>query len=108
MRVLIVMLPLSLAVAFASGCGSEPRMQRPSPIVRAAAAGRPSLPERIASLVSRLSWESVHGNCEGLLIRFRPSGDAADELIKIGKPASAKLIQALEDPDKGVASHLIL
>lgn len=63
--------------------------------------------QEIASLVNQLSWESVGGACNGVW-RIFPTGIAADRLIQIGKPATRRLVQVLEDPDKGVAAHLVL
>lgn len=63
--------------------------------------------ERIPSLVSELSWDSVGGECNGIW-RIYPDGTAAKELIQIGKPATAELLKALSDENRGVAVHLIL
>jgi len=57
--------------------------------------------------VSRLSWDSIGGNCD-VLGATCPEGEAAKELVRIGKPASRELLEVLEDKDKGVAAHVIL
>ena len=61
----------------------------------------------ISDLVSRLSWDSVGGRCDYVWLIF-PRGEAAEELIKIGEPATDELLKVLEDETRGVAAHLIL
>lgn len=63
--------------------------------------------EEIASLVNRLSWNSVGGECE-VLGALCPDGEAAKRLVQIGKPATDELLKVLEDKDRGVAAHLVL
>src|SRR4029079_15578942 len=60
------------------------------------------------ALVSRLSWDSVEEDCWVVMLVAYPTGPVVRDLILIGKPASAALIDALEDPDRAVAAHLTL
>src|SRR5262245_43574769 len=71
------------------------------------ASASPAQQSRIASLVARLSWHSVVGECNGVWRAF-PRGEAAKELIRIGKPSTTELLKILTDENKGVAAHLIL
>ena len=61
-----------------------------------------------SELVKQLSWKSLEGNCMGGLLCFRPGGEAAKKLVKMGKAANEDLLSVLEDPKKGAAAHLIL
>jgi hypothetical protein len=64
-------------------------------------------PQEIKDLVSQLSWDNVGLACHFILV-IEPVGEVADKLIKIGRPATDELINALEDENKGVAAHVIL
>jgi hypothetical protein len=64
-------------------------------------------PQEIKNLVPQLSWDNVGLECHLFLV-VKPAGEVADKLIKIGKPATEELINALEDESKGVAAHLVL
>jgi hypothetical protein len=61
----------------------------------------------IVSLIARLSWDSIGGNCERLGASC-PEGDAAIKLVRIGKPATDELLKVLNDQEKGVAAHVVL
>ncbi|HKY29835.1 MAG TPA: hypothetical protein VJM12_17980 [Pyrinomonadaceae bacterium] len=61
----------------------------------------------IKALVSKLSWDSVGGECNGIW-RIYPDGPVAEKLVQIGQPATDELLRVLEDDNKGVAAHLIL
>jgi hypothetical protein len=61
----------------------------------------------IISLIERLSWDSIGGNCEHLGASC-PEGEAATTLIRIGKPVTVELFKVLNDKRKGVAAHVVL
>jgi len=63
---------------------------------------------KASKLVRDLSWESVHGECNGLTWRIEPQGRAASRLLEVGQPATGDLVDALLDPDRAVPAHLIL
>lgn len=56
---------------------------------------------------AKLSWDSVGGECR-IYWHVFPAGNEAEQLLKIGKPATVELVSVLEDENKGVAAHLIL
>ena len=59
-------------------------------------------------LVSQLSWEAVGYDHIAQILVPKATGPIADQLIAIGKLATAPLLAALEDPNRGVAAHLVL
>jgi hypothetical protein len=63
--------------------------------------------EEIDRLIDSLSWDSFHlsKSSQTFFATFNPN---ANELIKIGKPASEKLFRSINKPDKTVIIHLIL
>jgi hypothetical protein len=64
-------------------------------------------PPRIHQLVASLSWDSVAEECHWFWW-VAPRGPVAEELIRIGKPATTELLAALVDPNRAAAAHLIL
>ena len=46
--------------------------------------------------------------CQHNLISISPKGEAATQLIKIGKPATDALLKSLTDENKALAAHVIL
>jgi hypothetical protein len=52
-----------------------------------------------------LSWESVVEECRWFWY-VGADGKPVEQLLKIGKPATAELVQALEDPTRAVPAHL--
>ena len=62
----------------------------------------------IERLVQALSWDSITAKHEALMWVPIPGGKETEALIKIGKPATPRLIQALRDPQRAVAAHLTL
>jgi hypothetical protein len=65
---------------------------------------------RIQDAISRLSWESVRYGSESSTDSDWPTanGEAAAKLLRIGRPATAGLIGALQDRERAVAAHLLL
>ena len=63
---------------------------------------------KIEPLIEQLSWDSIHLNCEAMMLTARLSGSPATNLVNIGKPATKALLRALESEEKCVAAHLIL
>lgn len=82
--VLLVVIPCDTA------CANDTKSPKPSELVR------------------QLSWESIEGNCMGGSLCFRPGGEPAEKLVKMGEAANEALLSVLEDPKKGAAAHLIL
>ena len=65
--------------------------------------------QEIKALVAQLSWNSTDVVCGRFtILQIFPKGDAANQLIKIGKPATEELLAALGDESKAVAAHVIL
>lgn len=62
---------------------------------------------RLRKAALELSWESVGGDRIGFATVF-PEGEAATLLWKMGRLSTEPLMSVLEDPDRGVAAHLIL
>jgi hypothetical protein len=63
--------------------------------------------EEINQLVKKLSWESTTLNYN-VLISISRRGEAATQLIKIGKSATDALLKSLTDENKALAAHFIL
>jgi hypothetical protein len=63
---------------------------------------------RIDSLIEKLDNSQIclDGNYFGPLICLQ--GEPAVQLYKLGKPASEKLVEVLEDSSKGIIAHIIL
>lgn len=66
-----------------------------------------SKPDRPCPLARQLSWKSLTGDRIGFLLLW-PEGEAAESLWKMGPRAAACLASVLEDPERGVAAHVIL
>lgn len=62
---------------------------------------------KITELIDKLNWESVDIDCQIILV-LTQSDSISNELVKIGKPATEKLLTALKNPEKTVAIHIIL
>ncbi len=62
---------------------------------------------KITELIDKLNWESVDIDCEIILV-LTQSDSISNELVKIGKPATEKLLTAIKNPEKTVAIHIIL
>jgi len=61
----------------------------------------------IDRLTSMLSWKSVTITCNYVLVLM--DGDSvSNKLVQIGKPATERLINAVNNPEKTVAIHIIL
>ncbi|MFN8359100.1 MAG: hypothetical protein U0264_04220 [Candidatus Kapaibacterium sp.] len=63
---------------------------------------------RIYLLVNRLSWKSISMNCMGTIIMLTHEDSTEKAILKIGKPATNKLIEALDDTSKTVIAHIVL
>lgn len=64
--------------------------------------------KNVDSLIKHLHNDQLHHDYQWVLETFYLSDSAAEEIIKIGKPASKKLIPMLDDFDKGIIVHFIL
>ena len=64
--------------------------------------------DKIDSLINEIANKNVidDGDYVGAKITLR--GNAVDALLKIGKPASNKLVNVLTDSTKGIIAHCIL
>ena len=62
----------------------------------------------IAALVQQLSWDSIRYDHFKVWAEAKAPGAPSTRLISIGKAATPLLIQAMTDPDRGVAAHLVL
>jgi len=60
--------------------------------------------ELISKAIDTLTWESMNGSHSGP----SPGSDEAKYLQGLGTRASAQLVDVLEDPDRGVAAHVVL
>jgi len=60
--------------------------------------------ELISKAIDTLTWESMNGSRSGP----SPGSDEAKYLQGLGTRASAQLVDVLEDPDRGVAAHVVL
>lgn len=63
---------------------------------------------RINTLIDSLSWNSVAMTCMATVIVLTHSDSTEQELVRIGKPATGKLVAALSDSRKTVIAHIIL
>ncbi len=63
--------------------------------------------EEVNQLMEKLSWDSTTLN-QNLLLSISPKGEAANQLIKIGKPATDALLTSLTNESKALAAHVIL
>ncbi len=59
-------------------------------------------------LARTLSWSSVGSDCVATFLFVFPTGAEAERLLAIGRRAIPSLVAVLEDPERGVAAHLIL
>lgn len=62
---------------------------------------------KISKLIDKLNWDSVIIDYRLILI-LTQSDSISNELVKIGKPATEKLLTAIKNPEKTVAVHIIL
>lgn len=62
----------------------------------------------IDSLVAKLSWNSISMTCMATILVLTHEDSTEKALVKIGKPATGKLIAALDDTSKTVIAHIIL
>lgn len=58
--------------------------------------------------INQLSWESISMNCIATMLVLTHEDSTEKALVKIGKPATNKLIAALDDTSKTVIAHIIL
>ena len=64
--------------------------------------------DRIDSLVGKLSWNSITMDCIATVLMLTHRDTTEKELVQIGKPATNKLIEALDDSNKTAIAHIIL
>jgi hypothetical protein len=63
---------------------------------------------KTVKLVRDLSWQSVHGECRYTVWVIEPHGRPVERLLRAGKSATEDLVNALLDPERAVAAHLVL
>ena len=64
---------------------------------------------RVDQLIYQISdKDSLAWWCESLVLHPHIKGKPAEELIKIGKPATAGLLKALDDPKRCFVAHFLL
>lgn len=63
---------------------------------------------KINEFVNQLSWKSISINCIATMLMLTHQDSTEKVLVKIGKPATNKLIAALSDISKTVIAHIIL
>ena len=64
-------------------------------------------PGGFCPLGKQLSWKSISRDDIAYMFVY-PEGEIAEALWRMGPRASACLVSVLEDPDRGVAAHVIL
>lgn len=69
--------------------------------------GQTASEKRISELIDKLNWESVTIDCNYILV-LTQSDSITNELVQIGKPATEKLLKAIKNSEKSVATHIIL
>lgn len=62
---------------------------------------------RTSELIEKLNWGSIKIDCQLILI-LTQTDSVSNELVKIGKPATEKLLSSIKVPNKTVAIHIIL
>jgi hypothetical protein len=63
--------------------------------------------DKIDSLIRKIDNKNMHGTCHWDWVLIIDC-EACESLIKIGGPASERLIEKLETSDKGIIAHIIL
>jgi hypothetical protein len=62
---------------------------------------------KIDSLIHQMSNTDIHGECNyNWVVKF--NSKAGNELERIGRPATEKLLTALTDSARGIAAHYVL
>lgn len=61
----------------------------------------------VDELIKKLNWESTIITCNYMLV-YKGVDSTGNKLIKIGKEAAPKLLQAINDKTKTIAIHVIL
>lgn len=69
--------------------------------------GQNNSENKISKLIDKLNWDSVIVDYRLILV-LTQSDSISNELVKIGKPATEKLLTAIKNPEKTVAIHIIL
>ena len=78
--VLLVVIPCDTA------CANDTKSPKPSELVRL------------------LSWGSIEGNCMGGSLCFRPGGEPAEKLVKMGEAANEALLSVLDGSTSNIRS----
>ncbi|MFT3701778.1 MAG: hypothetical protein QM802_05385 [Agriterribacter sp.] len=63
---------------------------------------------KINELVNQLSWKSISKDCVATMLMLTHEDSTVKALVKIGKPATNKLIAALDNTSMTVIAHIIL
>ena len=93
------------------GCGKAPAEPRPVATNTGAAEGHalnPSLDERIDIHVRLLSNRTIEYEGGVMWTGCRLRSESAMTLVWVGKPATARLLQALREPGRDRAAHVVL
>jgi hypothetical protein len=101
-------LPLFLLMV---GCGKAPAEPRPLATNTVVAEGRalnPSLDERIDIHVRLLSNQTIEYEGGVTWSGCRLRSESAMTLVWVGKPATGRLLQALLEPERDRAAHVVL
>ena len=61
----------------------------------------------VDSLIKNLNNNQLYGTCNYVWV-LKIDSKIADSLINIGKSVTPKLIELLENPDKGIIAHCVL